>query len=186
MPPGCGHLPTAPASHRGQSSTQPRLGRPGGTDEGHCASQCKRSLGWSRDPVTRSVLAFPRVQVTGLAAKDPQAAALSRGSETPGLNTYTWRPRLVPAKSWLSRYRVTGRPWQGWHREKHPQRSISPRARQLPLLLMQGSHQRGPYLEELNRSTRRQRPPPLSPGLSLDRHPRRTALTPPTMRNLVK
>ena len=63
-----------------------------------------------------------------------------------------------------ARYRVTGRPWQGWHREKHPQRSTSPHARQLPLLLMQGSHQRGPYLEELNRSTRRQRPPPLSQG----------------------
>ena len=68
MPPGCGHLPTAPASHQGQSSTQLRLGRPGGMDEGHCPSQRKRSLGWSRDPVTRSVLAFPRVQVTGLAA----------------------------------------------------------------------------------------------------------------------
>ena len=36
----------------------------------------KCSPGWSRDPVTRSVPAFPPVQVTGLAAKEPQAPAL--------------------------------------------------------------------------------------------------------------
>lgn len=110
-------------------------------------------------------------------------SCLPQGSETPGLNIYNWRPRLVPAKHQppdsVGDWAAAGRAASG----KHPREA--PRPAPGSCLSRAGLPPQSPSLGGIwSTSTRRRRPLGPQLRLSSDGRPRRTALAPPTAHNV--